>query len=81
MLLVKELTSLSREDPKAVVPEAGRYEEAGVHGGHETVAARLHALREVVTELPPSQGLGATSSWKYNQCNYFTIMKWKEPKL
>lgn len=45
------LTRLGAEDPEAVVPEAGGDEEARVHGGDEAVAARAHALREVVAQL------------------------------
>lgn len=49
------LTGFRGEDPEAVVPEAGGDEEARVHGGDEAVAARAHALREVVAQLPPRQ--------------------------
>lgn len=52
---VHRLTSLRGEHPEAVVPEAGGDEEARVDGRHEAVAARAHALREVVAQLAPRQ--------------------------
>lgn len=52
-------TGLGGEDPEAVVPEAGGDEEARVDGGDEAVAARAHALREVVAQLAPRHARAA----------------------
>lgn len=54
-------SSFSWEDPKAIIPEAGRDEELGVDGRHEAVGARADPLAEVVAELPPRQRLRPSS--------------------
>lgn len=74
LLIDDILTSLSGEDPEAVVPEAGGDEEPGVDGRYETVAARAHSLREVVAQLTPRQRLGTAGRYI---CIYINFVKKK----